>query len=453
MTYIKRKCFITILAIAIMPIASLAQHNYLSRVRSMGPTLNSTGNDLNAVISSNGLSLFFTSNRAAGGQGGADIWVSHRSTLASEWGPPQNLGVTINTSDNESIGSLSVNGNTMFLQSNRPGGFGQRDNYVSIRTDPNDDFGWTTPVNLGAVVNSSADDLAPTYFEDELAKTRSIFFASDRVGTPGINYHIYQSVRNGDGTFNPPKLVPELNGPLADIRVVLRRDGLECFLTSLRPGGGSPTGFDIWVSRRASTNSPWEPPTLAPRINSPFDDGAASLSPDGSILYLFSTRDNGLGGNDLLTATRCSLYSALPCEMSAEKADFDGDGISDVSVFRPSDGTWYVMESDTNTFKAKPFGLSGDEVVDGDYDGDGRTDMAIFRPTSGDWWILRSTDGEATQTKWGLGTDKPVPGDYDGDGITDLGVYRDGTWYIFRSSTHTPAYRTFGSQGDVPVAQ
>jgi len=337
----------------------------------------------------------------------------------------------------------------MFLQSNRPGGFGQRDNYISTRMDPNNDTNWTTPVNLGPVVNSSADELAPTYFEDPLTGVGSMFFASDRAGTPGVNYHIYQSTRNMDGTFNTPALVTELNGPLADLRVVLRRDGLECFLTSGRPGGA---GFDIWVSTRDSTSSVWNTPALVPRINTAFDEGAASLSPDGSILYFFSTRDDGLGGNDLLTATRCSLYSSAPCLMSAEKADFDGDGVSDLSVFRPANGTWYVMQSDTNTFKAQPFGSNGDEVVDGDYDGDGRTDMAVFRPSTGEWWVLQSSDGSSTRTPWGSSTDKTVPADYDGDGITDKSVFRDGTWYILQSSTGTPAYRYFGSAGDVPAA-
>lgn len=64
----------------------------------------------------------------------------------------------------------------------------------------------------------------------------------------------------------------------------------------------------------------------------------------------------------------------------------------------------------------------------GDYDGDGKTDLAIFRPSEGNWWILKSAGGSAV-VNWGISTDKLVPGDYDGDGKTDITLYRDGGWW------------------------
>ena len=139
---------------------------------------------------------------------------------------------------------------------------------------------------------------------------------------------------------------------------------------------------------------------------------------------------------------------------TSPSTDFDGDGRTDLSVFRPSDGTWYVMQSGSNTFRAQPIGQNGDKIVPGDYDGDGRTDFAVFRqtPQNGVWYVLRSSDNAFYGVDWGLNTDKPVPGDYDGDGKTDIAVYRDGTWYIVQSSNGQFTTQQFGAPDDIPVA-
>ncbi len=420
-----------------------ASFSIFSAPQNMGATLNTADTEQNAVIAPNGLSFYFSSNRL-GGQGGNDIWVSQRPTLTSAWGAPQNLGATVNSSSGDAAMSFSRDGRTMFLQSQRPGGMGGNDLYVSTRTDTNNDFGWTAPVNLGPVINSTLTDIGANYFEDPATGAGSLIFCSDRDGTPGMGFDVYQSTRNADGTFNPPTPINELNSVGAELRTTIRRDGLEIFISASRPGGMAPGLFDIWVSTRASTTSLWNPPVLVPGLNTSEDDSQPALSPDGSILYFQSNRAGGFGGLDLYSTTRVSVNRS-------STADFDGDGRTDLSVFRPSDGTWYVMESGTNTFRAHQFGVNGDKIVSGDYDGDGRTDFAVFRPSTGVWWISKSSDNSVSTTNWGLATDKPVPGDYDGDGRTDIAVYRDGTWYIVQSSNGSITYQQFGLSGDIPI--
>ena len=110
------------------------------------------------------------------------------------------------------------------------------------------------------------------------------------------------------------------------------------------------------------------------------------------------------------------------------------------------------MESGTNTFRATQFGASGDKVVAGDYDGDGRTDIAVFRPSTSVWYRLNSSNGSFFAAQFGISTDKPVPGDYDGDGKTDIAVYRDGTWYISVCPTCPIRYEQFGLSSDIPIS-
>ena len=112
--------------------------------------------------------------------------------------------------------------------------------------------------------------------------------------------------------------------------------------------------------------------------------------------------------------------------------DFDGDGISDATVYRPSVGTWFIGQSSTLSGVGIQWGNASDIPVAGDYDGDGKTDAAVYRPSDGTWYLRYSRTGGVSGIQWGNATDRPVPGDYDGDGKTDIAIYRpsDGTWYL-----------------------
>lgn len=133
-------------------------------------------------------------------------------------------------------------------------------------------------------------------------------------------------------------------------------------------------------------------------------------------------------------------------------ADYDGDGKADIAVFR--DGTWYRLLSGNGTFDGINFGLAGDKPVPGDFDGDGKADVAVFRPSEGNWYQMLSATGSFFQIHFGAPSDVPVPADFDGDGKSDINVYRpsEGNWYRLNSRDGSFFGLHFGIGEDKPIA-
>ena len=162
----------------------------------LGAVVNSSFADFDPFISKDGLSLLFVSGPGRGGAGNRDIWVTQRATIDDPWGTPLNLGPTINGPAHESKPTLSRDGHRLYFASDRAGGLGQFDIYVSQRHDKRGAFGWAPPVNLGSGVNSTAsEETGVTIVEDD-ATGAPLLCVEPSWGTGGLR-HLRESPTAG----------------------------------------------------------------------------------------------------------------------------------------------------------------------------------------------------------------------------------------------------------------
>ncbi|HEX8250416.1 MAG TPA: FG-GAP-like repeat-containing protein [Pyrinomonadaceae bacterium] len=173
---------------------------------------------------------------------------------------------------------------------------------------------------------------------------------------------------------------------------------------------------------------------------------AVAIQPNGKIVAGGYIRINGSPATGDFMLTRYDAPSVSPKTF----ADFDGDGRADISVFRPSDGDWHLLRSETQDWLPVHFGAAGDKITPADFDGDGRTDISVFR--DGVWYWLNSSNNSFSGLQFGIGSDVPVPADYTGDGRAEIAVYRGGVWY-WSSLTNPNQYQSaqFGIASDKPV--
>jgi hypothetical protein len=207
----------------------------------------------------------------------------------------------------------------------------------------------------------------------------------------------------------------------------------------------APSRMDVvWLARWNNVMSVWGVAPLADNV----------WTNHQRIHQWLGPRDETWGGVTFNIDNNISDAPVAGTAIAKNKtADFDGDGKTDVSVWRPDTGVWYIANSSNASYTIQGFGLSTDILAPGDFDGDGKTDLAVFRPSDGVWHVYSRSIYRSFQ--WGANGDIPVPADYNGDGYTDLAVFRpsNGTWYIWNSSGGPNPFRIeqFGIGGDKPV--
>jgi len=220
----------------------------------LGSNVNTTDNETAPTLSSDGHQLFFARDGQTG-LGGTDLYVSRRRDKRDDlgWEPAVNLGSGVNTTAAEAQASLfedeATETTTLYFSSNRLGGPGLDDIYAST-LQPDGTFGPAVPV---PELNTSSNDRQPAVRRDGL----EMFFGSDRVGTLGaIDLWVSTRATTHDPWSTPVNLGPVVNTTLNDARPALSFDGTTMFFQSTRPGAvgcTSPTGpcvFDLWVTTR-----------------------------------------------------------------------------------------------------------------------------------------------------------------------------------------------------------
>ena len=227
--------------------------------------------------------------------------------------------------------------------------------------------------------------------------------------------------------------VPSTDGGLD---VELQRDGKIVAFS----GGGSTFGLSRYLPNGALDTTFSGDGVATETVST--HPGAIALQPDGKIVASGTVMNGAFGDSFAVARFQATVRTGF---------DYDGDGKSDISIYRPSNGQWWLNRS-TDGIAATTFGSTTDQPVPGDYTNDGKTDLAFWRPSTGEWFVLRSEDSTYFAFHFGTTNDVPAPADFDGDGKTDAAVFRPstGTWYISKSTGGISIFQ-FGTAGDVPV--
>jgi outer membrane protein OmpA-like peptidoglycan-associated protein len=201
----------------------------------IGPPLNTHGNEGAQCISPDGVHMFFTACNREGGFGSCDLYYSKKT--GTKWSIPENMGPAVNSSGWDSQPSISADGKNLYFTSNRAGGKGGMDIWMSTMGD---DGYWDKPVNLGDSINTAQGEMAPFIHPDN----KTFYFTTN--GRPGLGgFDIYYSKKDDNGNFTKPvNLGYPINTFADESYLIVNSYGDKAYFASDLPGGKG--GFDIY---------------------------------------------------------------------------------------------------------------------------------------------------------------------------------------------------------------
>lgn len=240
-----------------------------------------------------------------------------------------------------------------------------------------------------------------------------------------------------------PSFTVSVNNALGNSNAVLVIDSVDPGLGTTIPATGSFARITT-TTQNTGAGSGWASLTM------PIP--ATSIVVGRTFFARWYIEDPGAAnGFSVSQAVRFTVFGEATAINRPAFADFDGDRKTDISIWRPSNGQWWLSRSSDDQTRALQFGTSTDSIVPADFTGDGKADIAVWRQASGEWFILRSEDNSFFSIPFGQNGDIPAPGDFDNDGRSDATVFRPstGTWFIQGSTQGTTTHQ-FGANGDVP---
>ena len=278
-----------------------------SKPVSLGSEFNTSNRDGCQFVSRDGLTMYLASDRYSPDD--PDIFVSTRATVNDTWSTPVIIGGEVNAVGSwEICPSLSYDSRTLYFASDRAGGCGGRDIYMSRREDISVNFSWGTPKHLGCVadggINTDKTDQGPMYYEDD-EDNAYLYFSSNRPADKrGFGGHDIYKVELDDGEpeSDSIRIVKELSTSANDLRPQLSEDGLEVYFDSDRNG---PSFQDeIFVATRKKPKGKFSVPKPVVSVNSSKHERRAVLGNKGTELYITTNRSGSLGKVDVWVSTR-----------------------------------------------------------------------------------------------------------------------------------------------------